>query len=69
MRKMGGGDLKFSRGFTSYTRKKIPPATQAITSGRVLSPISLISFLTRLLKALHGSITVIKLATKVSNIK
>ena len=72
MRKLRGGDLKFSRGFASHTRKKITASYAGYHLGRVLSPISLISctvFLMRLVKAFHGSITVIKLTTKVSKMK
>ena len=43
MWKMGGGVLKFSRGFASHTRKKNSASYTGYHLGRVLSRISLIS--------------------------
>lgn len=72
MRKMGGGDLKFLAALPHTRAKKNSAGCAGYHLGRVLSPISLIScsvFLMRLVKAFHGSITVIKLTTKVSKMK
>ena len=60
MPKMGGGVLKFSRGFALHTRKKNSASYVGYHLGRVLSRISLISctvFLMRLVKAFYGSTT------------
>lgn len=62
----------FSQLCLTHTQKKIPPATQAITSGvssRAYHLSHALYFLCPLLKAFPGSITVIKLTTKVSKMK
>ena len=64
----GRSVLKFSRGFASHTRKRNSTSYASYHLGRVLSRMMhCISF--ALVKVFYGSITVIKLTTKVSKMK